>query len=519
MAQNNSRLLSARELARKAPSRGEVGLQRPLSAARYFSSNSLTIHFWVWVLLASMTQVSPIVAQDESAISKDNQQVKGSRLLQPSSFGFKIPVAQVRPNDLDNVKTRDEDNRTVVAKSYVKVGDNYVVLLPTGRLVDRFAKQVEATSEKFEPIEPKALAKKVIEEKLSRFSNVKTHLSKRKHYVFLYNTSEKFLAGTEAILVSMFNGVRAYAENMGIETHDPDVPLVVIMFQTQAEFQAYQAMPQGVVAYYDMVSNHIVLCEESPLFNTRPDLAQGQLISTIAHEGAHQILHNIGVQKRLSMWPMWLSEGIAEFFAPTSFGRRNRWKGAGDINNLRMFELESFLQTRFIEGVDGKTIRETVTAPRLDSTGYAAAWSIVHFLSRKKRRKFYEYVAQMSQLKPMRGMVAPSGEPVIANLEHFNAFFGEDSQENEESMIDYLGGLNYESPVAGFVHYVGLVIVPEGNEMKRYACCFHTQQKVDEWKAVLLEKLTSSQIQQAKWELKKVKNRGAANGIIRRFIR
>ncbi len=519
MAQINSRFSSARELAKKAARQPKARLHRSLKSSRRVACKTNGIVWLVFlgsVILALPTQV---VAQDSSAIAEDNQQVKGSRLLQPSSFGFKIPVAQVLPNDLGNVETIDDDEQPVVAKSYVKVGENYVVLLPTGQLVDRFAKQVKATNAKFEPTDPKVLARKVITENLGRFSNIKTHFNAAKPYIFIYTTSENFRKGTEKILVSMFNGVRAYAENMGMETHKPDVPLVVIMFQTQAEFQAYQAMPQGVVAYYDMVSNHIVLCEESPLLNIRPDLAQGQLISTIAHEGAHQILHNIGVQNRLSMWPMWLSEGIAEFFAPTSFGRSMRWKGAGDINNLRMFELESFLQTRFIEGVDGKTIRETVTAPRLDSTGYAAAWSIVHFLSRKKRRKFNEYVTQMSQLKPMRGMVAPSGEPVIANLEHFHAFFGEDSQENEENMIDYLGSLDYESPVAGFVHYVGLVMVPEGDEMKRYACCFHTQQKVDEWKSVLLKKLNDTQVQQAKWELKRVKNRGAANSIIRRFIR
>ena len=98
---------------------------------------------------------------------------------------------------------------------------------------------------------------------------------------------------------------------MDINTHDPEIPLVVIMFNTEAQFQAYsegQRVPHGAVAYYNMVNNHIVLHEESRLFASSPELARGQLLSTIAHEGAHQILHNIGVQQRLSMWPMWLTE-------------------------------------------------------------------------------------------------------------------------------------------------------------------------------------------------------------------
>src|SRR5436309_1049105 len=78
--------------------------------------------------------------------------------------------------------------------------------------------------------------------------------------------------------------------------------------------------------------------------SSRPDLALGQAISTIAHEGVHQILHNIGVQRRMSVWPMWLSEGLAEFFAPTTVDGKLRWKGPGQVNDLRMFELEEYVR-------------------------------------------------------------------------------------------------------------------------------------------------------------------------------
>lgn len=492
---------------------------RPNALQSSPNRNPRGLVFLVFAMLSNVLPASIWAVPQTELSSEASKQVRGSRLLQPGSFGFTIPVAEVQPNDQEAVETINEDGEKVTALSYVKVGENYVVLLPSGQLVDRFAKDITASDKKFEAMSQKELARKILDEKLARFSNVKADRSK--HYIYLYNTTEAFKKATRDILESMFNGVKAYAKNMGVETYNPRVPLVVIMFRTQAEFQAFREMPRGVVAYYDMVSNHIVLCEESPLINIRPDLAQGQLLSTIAHEGAHQILHNIGVQNRLSMWPMWLSEGIAEFFAPTSFGKRNRWKGAGDVNNLRMFELESFLQTRFIEGVDGKTVRETVTAPRLDSTGYAAAWSIVHFLAKKKRRQFNDYVAQMSQLQPMRGMVARPNDPVVENLEHFQSFFGEDLEKNEQDMIKYLTGLNYESPVGDFVHYVGLVQVPaaDGNGTKRFACCFHTPEKVDAWKAVLLEKLSSQQIQQAEWNLQKATNRDKANILLRRFLK
>ena len=461
----------------------------------------------------------PLFALQDEPISTTatRLEVSGSRLLSTESFGFDIPTAQIQPTDLINVSTIDEAGRSIIAKVHVKVGDNFVVLLPNGRLTSRLSSQIESTDKEFKPVQQKEIAKAILDNELARFSKMKFERSK--HYVYLYNTSTGFKDATQRILESMFNGVKAYTGNMGIDTHNPEVPLVVIMFRTQVEFQAYRDMPAGILAYYDMISNHIVLCEESPLANIRPDLAQGQLLSTIAHEGAHQILHNIGVQQRLSMWPMWLSEGIAEFFAPTSFGNRNKWKGAGDVNDLRMFELESFLQTRFLDGFDGRTIREAVTAGRLDSTGYATAWSIVHFLAKKKRKKFNEFVAQMSHLPPMRGMVERPGEPVMANLEHFLAFFGDDTEKIETDMVEYLGNLNYVSPVGHFVHYVGMAIVPDGNGTKRYACFFHTQEKVDDWKTVLVGKLTADQIRNTQWEVQNVNNRTEANRLIRQFIR
>ena len=54
------------------------------------------------------------------------------------------------------------------------------------------------------------------------------------------------------------------------------------------------------MAYYDVLSNRIVMYEETALWKIKPDLALQQALATIAHEGRHQILHNIGVQQRLS---------------------------------------------------------------------------------------------------------------------------------------------------------------------------------------------------------------------------
>jgi hypothetical protein len=105
------------------------------------------------------------------------------------------------------------------------------------------------------------------------------------------------------------------------------------MFRTEEEFHNYAPVPQGVVAYYDQITNRVVMFEQSDLVERVPEIAVKEAISTVAHEGTHQILHNIGVQQRLSRWPMWISEGLAEYFAPTSVDQRVRWKGAGQVHD------------------------------------------------------------------------------------------------------------------------------------------------------------------------------------------
>ena len=59
--------------------------------------------------------------------------------------------------------------------------------------------------------------------------------------------------------------------------------------------------------------NRIFLYETSTRDESAPEVAALRKPQTVAHEGTHQILQNIGVQPRLADWPLWLVEGLAEY--------------------------------------------------------------------------------------------------------------------------------------------------------------------------------------------------------------
>ncbi len=250
----------------------------------------------------------------------------------------------------------------------------------------------------------------------------------------------------------MYPPVLAYFKRLKLPVHHPEVPLVAIMFRTEEEFRKFDEVPSGIVAYYNTLTNQIVMYEQSGLVEVAPELAMKQSIGTIAHEGIHQILHNIGVQQRLSKWPMWLSEGLAEYFAPTTVDRRLRWKGVGMPNDLRMYELAGVLKKNPNSG--GEMIDAVVGASRLTSTGYAAAWSLTHYLASRQKEKFQDYLRDVAQLGPLE---PAAQQAATVGRQTFDKHFGNDYGEIAEGVIEHLRSLPYVDPIANQTHYVVLL--------------------------------------------------------------
>lgn len=434
--------------------------------------------------------------------------------VDPSDFGYDIPLGPLQRGDGRCVTTNDDAGRAVVARVHVLVGDAAIVMLPNGVLVARRAGDFAPTDRKFAPTDKTTLAAELVE---SDFVGFKTRQSR--HYLYLYNTSEEFALGTSRILETMLPGVAEYAKAQRIEVCDPQIPLVVVMFKTEREFQAFRRMPEGVIAYYQPVSNRVYMYEESHLADSRPDLAIQQAIATIAHEGAHQILHNIGVQQRLSIWPMWLSEGLAEYFAPTSVGARLKWKGAGQINDMRMFELEQYLKSRASEKPDGTMIAQTVLAGRLTSTGYASAWALTHFLAKNRRAEFNQLVREASKLGPLEcfGAIAAPGI-VRANQAAFLKTFGSDLPDMETRLVAHLRKLPYTDPFAALPHYVATVVHFVGKKPLREVGTFHNAALADKWVRETIGKIPAERRAGAQQSIRQFPNRATAETYARQWL-
>jgi hypothetical protein len=359
----------------------------------------------------------------------------GQSSVPPKASVDEETTPRTKPGNGRRVIVRvDSEPGPIVAKVHVEVDDKLSVILPDGQIQDVLVRDATPTDRPFQAISKDELAKRLTE---GEFKGFQTRQTKR--FLYVYNTSETFYIGTSRILETMYPALFNYCKKLKLDVHDPDFPLVVIMFRTKDEFDAFNLIPEGVVAYYSGMKNHVVMYEHSQLSRAAPEIALKQAISTVAHEGVHQILQNIGVQQRLSRWPMWISEGLAEYFAPTELGKNIRWKGIGMVNDLRMRELEAFVVAKQASLRPGGVIVETIRSRDLTSAGYASAWALTHFLASRRQTDFVACLQEVSKLGPLETWDADEREARF--IKHFGAKF----EELEGAELIHLRGLPYDS--------------------------------------------------------------------------
>jgi hypothetical protein len=465
----------------------------------------------VALLLAGLLLMSPaaetVIAADALAAPADPPYVS------PQCVGLDIPAGPVGPGEDQRVLILDREGEPTVARVQLRVGEHLVLMLPDGRLTTRPAADCQPTERPFEVLDHGALAQRLGK---TEFPGWNTHQTRR--FVYLYQGSDAFVAIASRILETMFRGIGLYARAQKIDVAAPEFPLVVVIYRTQKEFRKALQIPVDGVAYYDVLSNRITLCEESNLWKVKPDLAIRQTIATIAHEGAHQILHNIGVQQRLSVWPMWLNEGMAEFFAPTTVDDQLKWKGAGEVNDLRMFELEQLLKSLDADTANGQLIAQTIGASRLTSTGYAMAWALTHYLAQYQRESFHAFVRAMSRRGPLIGggdVVAPGVIP--GNLRDFKEHFGEDLADIERRVLLHLARQPYLDPFLDWPHFTVLILMPEGARPRRESEVFRLPEQAEHWRQQRLQRVPEGQRPAVQHEIREFTNRLLAEQYARQW--
>ena len=139
----------------------------------------------------------------------------------------------------------------------------------------------------------------------------------------------RFAEDSGRLLEDLYGGLIDAFRKHDIPVHEAEFPLVAVIFDTERDFRAHKQVDPEVQAYYEIFTNRIFFYQSSERDQHAPEVTALRKPQTVAHEGTHQILQNIGVQPRLSAWPIWLVEGLAEYCAtPGSAARKeSAWDG------------------------------------------------------------------------------------------------------------------------------------------------------------------------------------------------
>jgi hypothetical protein len=395
-------------------------------------------------------------------------------------------------------KVRDEYGNCVVARFHGRLGDETALVLPDGQLGK--TKVLIPTPEPFQPLTPDQLQTVLRAGPFAEYQLLKTS-----HYLIFYKSSLAFAQDSGRLLDDLYDGLLDAFLRNGFPVHETEFPLVAVIFATERDFRAHKPVDPQVQAYYEFFTNRIFFYQKSNFDKVEPKVSALLRPQTVAHEGAHQILSNLGLQPRPTKWPMWLVEGLAEYCATTINTKKGiAWSGMGAINSLHMATLRE-LDDPLSNQVTGANVNlrnvarqrlmiqaeSLMLKPELTPTDYAQAWALTHYLARKRGPDFVKYLKAMSQVPPLEPRSAE------ANLADFCRYFDDDLAKLDKKLDDYIRKLSQKKTYDPLPYYTVIFAQPLGNGvMRRAAMVSQSPQMIQQW----VQEMTTPQAGEPNWE-------------------
>ncbi len=435
----------------------------------------------------------------------------------PSSKSSKpAPLPAPQPEkpkpEARRVRLRDRSGRDVIARIHGGSGDDVHVMLPDGQL--GVPNGLAFTDEKFVPATSAEVAADLI---AGPFADYK--LKTTAHYVIAYKSTDAFAEASARVLEDLYKSLFEAFKKRGFPVHETEFTLVAVIFKNEKDFRAFRKIDAMIRAYYEIYTNRIFFYETSERDEAAPEVAALRRPQTVAHEGTHQILSNIGIQPRLAAWPPWLIEGLAEYCAsPVTTRKGTNWSVLGAVNTQHVatikdlsdqlaFQTQAAPPTAHIGRAPGQPLVEyLVTKTDLTPTDYALCWALTHYLGMKRVDDFVAFLRTMSEMPPLE-LRTPED-----HLKAFRTAFGADLQKLDREIDKYLGKLKVTNPLPYYAVMFQQRI--PGNQVKRAAMVSQSPSMIRQW----LEITTAPTGDTPDWQAVPFTTRTPAQAIAEAFV-
>jgi hypothetical protein len=197
-------------------------------------------------------------------------------------------------------------------------------------------------------------------------------------------------------LESLYRSFTHYVGVRGFQPHEPNVPLVAIVFRNQRDYYEHAAasgtrLQPGTLGHYDPTSNRVFLFDIAGV-GGNADWAENA--ATIIHEATHQTAYNVGVHRRFAEQPRWAVEGLAMMFEA-----RGVWDASSvqsQADRINVDRLEYF--RRWSDERPSDWLVELVASDKRfesDPVGaYAEAWTLTFYLCETRPQEYSAYLAK-----------------------------------------------------------------------------------------------------------------------------
>ncbi len=302
----------------------------------------------------------------------------------------------------------------------------------------------------FKPLTPTELSEQLLAELPAGF---RAYTTPHSHYIVCYNTSRAYAQWTSSLLERLYNAFTNYWQHQGLELHEPEFPLPVVVF---ADRQSYDKasrddLPGGtgnIVGFYSLRSNRINMfdltgTEAAHEMSASISLTAGAggdqggfikanvrqaaagsngsrrgsmreinqmlsqpaaepLVATVVHEATHQIAFNCGMQARYADIPLWLCEGMAVYFEAPDLSSSRGWRGIGRVNYPRLEKFRDNLAS-WHEGSLEEMLRDSrrFRDPKTAVDAYADAWALNYYLIKFEPKAYTEYLRVLADKRPL----------------------------------------------------------------------------------------------------------------------
>jgi Tfp pilus assembly protein PilF len=217
------------------------------------------------------------------------------------------------------------------------------------------------------------------------------------HFVVATDSNEK----QARRVADQFERMRSVFHKLFPTVHiDPDSPIIVLALKDEQGFRALE--PEAYLAKGQLKLGGLFLrAQDKNYVLMRLDAEGEHPYSVVYHEYTHLLL-----SKAAEWFPLWLNEGLAEFYQNTDIHEKDVWLGQPSAANIQLLRENRLLPLATLFAVD--TNSPYYHEENKGSIFYAESWALTHYIRVK------DYTENTNRLSVYAELVAKKVDPTTA---------------------------------------------------------------------------------------------------------